>query len=456
MPTVSPPDRRRMPTGMPTGMPPGPASLSLWQTLQWITRPYPYLDRCHRRYGDAFTLRFSGWGTMVFVSDPGAVKEVFAAGPEQLHAGAANEIMRPLLGDDSILLLDGARHLQRRRLLQPTVRPKSMIPLAEDIRRMALRASARFPLGEVFALQGPLETIALETVLRVIFGPSGSAQAELFGAVLRSLLGPGSSAVAFLRPLQRDLGRLSPGGWFRAKIDQLDALVARQIASCRQNGADGSTVVGALLAARDEDGEPLTDRELRDQIVTLLVAGQDPTATAMAWAFHWLLATPGILERLRAELAAVDEGAVEPLLALPYLEAVCREALRITPVVESVQRVARVPLALAGYEVPVGAMVAPCPYLVHRRADVYPEPASFRPERFLERTYAAYEFLPFGGGTRKCLGAPLALLEMKIVLATLLQRFDLRRIAPEKLRPARRNVTVAPSDGTRVIAERRS
>lgn len=438
-----------------TRLPPGPPGPALWQTLQWISRPCPYLDHCHRRFGEIFTLRFSGWGTMVFLSNPEAIREVFAAGPEQLHAGAANEIMRPLLGDHSILMIDGSRHLQRRRLLQPTVHPRSWVSLAAEVQSSAERMASTLPLGRVFSLQSHLEAVSMETILRVVFGPAAREQSGEFADVLRAVLGPGSAAVAFLKPLQRNLGPLSPGGWFRARVDRLHRLITPHIERSRRDGPDPTTALGALLAARDEAGEPLSEGELLDQVVTLLVTGQDPPATAMAWAFHWLLSTPGVLERLTDEIAPVPADAAEKLLELPYLEAVCREALRIVPVVEAVQRVARVPFALAGFEIPPGVMVAPCAYLVHRRPDLYPDPELFRPERFLERSFSASEFLPFGGGTRKCLGAPLALLEMKVVVATLLRRFELRRHEPEKLQPSRRNVTVAPSDGTRVIAEPR-
>ncbi len=416
------------------------------QTARWIARPLPYLEECRRRFGDVFTLHWMGAGTVVMVCAPELVKKVFTADPDVLQAGEGNSLLEPMLGKHSLLLLDGAEHLRERRLLLPAFHGERMQTYADQMRAITEASLERWPVGEPFALHPFMQGITLDVILRTVFGIDDAARFDQLRARIVELLDTTSTPLAILPALLRlDLFRLAP--WLkRSKLKhELDALIFDEIARRRQRASGGSDVLSMMIAARDEDGRAMTDVELRDELVTLLLAGHETTATSLAWAFERLLAMPETLAALRADLAAGRDD---------HVDAVIKETLRVRPILPIVARFVREPFELAGYTIPPGVRITPCIYLVHRRADLYPDPEAFRPERWLGVKPDPYTWLPFGGGLRRCLGMAFAMFEMRIVLQTVIPRVRLR-LADGPARVVRRAITLAPSHGTRVVLDER-
>jgi cytochrome P450 len=429
-----------------SALPPGPRGPSALIAMRFLLRGPRFLEACHRRYGDSFTIRLNTGRTVVITCDPSTIKEVFTGSPDDLHAGAGNVVLKPLLGARSVLLLDGPEHLRQRRLMLPPFHGERMRAYGEAMTEIAERHVARWPVGEPFAVHPTMQAITLEVILRTVFGVEDRARLEQLGAPLKRLLNS-TDHPARLLALQftssERAGRRSPWGRIRALMAPADALIYEEIATARRDEGtrERTDILSLLLAARDEEGEPLTDRELRDELMTLLVAGHETTATALAWTIERLVRHPDVLARLQAEQA---EGGDE------YLDATIKETLRLRPVLPGVIRRLQRPLVLGGMRLPEGVHIAPSIYLTHRRADLYPEPEAFRPERFLERTPGTYEWLPFGGGIRRCLGASFALYEMKIVLGTVLRTARLETTDAEAERVRRRFVTFTPEHGGRV------
>ncbi|MCW5893070.1 MAG: cytochrome P450 [bacterium] len=434
------------------GLPPGPAEPPLLQAMRWIQWPFPFLDECARRFGDVFTVRLPGRPPLVMVSHPEAIRDLFTGSEEDLRAGEANALLEPLLGRHSLLLLDGREHLNERRIVQPPFQGERMQSYGDSMRDIARRDVDAWPVGQPFALHPHMQRITLDVILRTVFGMDEGPKMDSLRGGLRDLLGVSSNpqiliAIANGRvdgPAARPLR-------VRARVDEeLFAEIARR----RTMPAEGRhDVLSVLLAARDEQGEPLSDQALRDELVTMLVAGHETTATSLAWAVHHVLAHPEVRARLEAELAPAHTPA--EIVRLEYLDAVCKETLRLTPIVPIVGRRLTRPLRIGGVDLPAGVVAAPCIILAHRRPERWPEPERFRPERFLEAKPTAFEFLPFGGGVRRCLGAAFALYEMKIVLAEVLTRVALRPAPGYQVRVVRRSVTLAPSEGMPVVVARR-
>jgi cytochrome P450 len=365
---------------------------------------------------------------------------VFRAGPDRLRAGTANVALEPVLGNRSVLLLDGAEHIRQRRLMLPPFhgeRLRGYEELIADITRDELRA---WPAGEPLTLQPRMQAITLEVILRVVFGLDRGPRLVHVRELLKKLLDVTTKPWALVPPLRRDLGRFSPWARFLAVRAEVDHALYAEIARRRDDPtlAERSDIFSMLLQARDEDGRPLTDKELRDELVTLLVAGHETTATGLAWAFERLVRHPAALARVADDRA--------------YADAVVQETLRLRPPIPIVARmVVGQPFQLGEHEIPVGTMIAPCIYLVHRRPDLYPEPYAFRPERFLEQPPETYSWLPFGGGSRRCIGASFAVLEMSTVLRTVASSL---RLAPSTAAPervSRRAIILAPGGGGSVV-----
>jgi len=425
-------------------LPPGPASPPLAQTAHWLIAPVDFMEGCRRRYGDAFSVRFVGFEQpMVMISDPQAIRALYAQRDQRLPAGRALALL-PVMGPRSLLLLEGAEHLERRRLMLPPFHGERMRAHESAMREIAQREVASWPLGEELELQPRMRAITLEVILRVVFGVTDAARLGRLRRLLPRLLeGTSSPSVGFRVLAARRLGRPSPLEAFSALSREIDELLLADIAARRADaGAPArDDVLSLLLEARFDDGSAMSDRELRDQLVTLLLAGHETTATALAWTFDLLAHHPGPRERLAAE---VREGAGDR-----YLRAVIAESLRLRPVVPMAGRVLAEELRCDGFTLPAGANATPAIYLTHTRADLYPEPYAFRPERFLDGAPATYAWLPFGGGTRRCLGAAFAELEMRVVLSCVLERLELAATRPpERIR--RRNLTLSPRHGVRV------
>jgi cytochrome P450 len=429
-------------------LPPGPSGPKTLQIARFLLQPTAYLDSCQRRYGDYFTLRLPN-RTSVISSDPEAVKTVFTGDADHLLAGRSNAILQPLLGDRSVLLLDGREHLRQRRLLLPPFHGERMQAYAETMREVAERAVASWPRGRSFAVQPSMQAITLEVILRTVFGLSGEERVERVGAPLRRLL-DATASQARLFALQvtssKDPHRLSPWGRFNELVAEADRVVYEELHARRvqPDGGDHEDVLSLLLAARDEEGQPLTDLELRDELMTLLLAGHETTATALSWTLERLVRHPAALARLRAEHEA---GGTE------FLDATIKESLRLRPVIPAVGRYLTAPLELGGRTIPADVYLNLSIYLLHRRPDLYPDPEAFRPERFLERPAGTYEWIPFGGGMRRCLGASFALFEMRVVLQAILDRVALQPERGRGERTGRRAITLVPGSGARIAVE---
>jgi cytochrome P450 len=429
-------------------LPPGPRLPRPVQTLRFLHRPVEFFEGCAERYGDAFTLRLYGPGDVVLVSDPPSLKRLFAADGVNTIAPGRNIILRPLLGPRSVLLLDsGPEHLRRRKLMLPPFHGERMLAYESVIAEATERTMARWPAGEPFALHPSMQAITLEVILRAVFGVEEADRRRELSDHLVRILSTTQSAAA-LGLASRRLRRLPPWRRTAARIDRADAILAEEIARRRSDPALGerADILSMLVAARFDDGSAMDDREIRDQLMTLLLAGHETTATSLAWTFDLLFRRPDAMERLRDEVAG-DETA--------YLEAVIDETLRLRPVVPFTGRLLREPAALGGYDLPAGAVVLAALFLAHMREDVYPDARSFKPERFLDGGPETYSWVPFGGGTRRCLGAAFAEFEMKVALRTILRSAALRPAsdAPEPI--VRRNVTLAPKHGTPAVLMQR-
>src|SRR5215218_7547093 len=422
-----------------TVLPPGPRLPRAAQTAAWITRPGPFLMRAQKQFGDVFTIRIGGEPPWVLLAHPDAVREVFTGDPAVMHAGKANLVLRPLVGHASVLLLDGPQHMRERKLMLPPFHGSRMAGYRDLIAQIAREHIAAWPRGRSLALAPRMQAITLDVVLRVIFGvDADSARLDALRASLRAMLARVLGGGSMLAMVSAGPKRVERSGVFNRWLRPVDALLQEQIEERRD--APGDDVLSLLLAARDPDGSPMTDGELRDELVTLLVAGHETTATALSWTMERLTRMPGGWAGLR-------EGGDE------YAEAAAKEALRLRPVLPVVLRNLQRPATIAGVELPAGAVVAPSIYLVHRRADVYPDPAAFRPERFLgpEPQGGTYTWIPFGGGVRRCLGAAFALLEMRVVLAELAARTAAAAPRPEREPTGRRAITLIPKRGAEVV-----
>ena len=416
----------------------------------FMLTPTRFLEACQRDCGDYFTLRPGEDRVMIITADPVAVKQVFSGDPNLLYAGEGNIALAPILGASSVLLLDGDQHMRQRKLLLPPFHGERMRDYGELMEQVASRHIAAWPRGESFGVLGSMQSITLEIIMRAVFGFDDAERRERIGVPLRRLLDTVSSRarVAMMALTLGRSGPLSPWRRFMAMRREADELIYAEIAARRADphGADGDDIFSMLLAARDSDGQPLGDTELRDELMTLLVAGHETTATALAWALELLSRHPDVLAKL---LADERSGGGE------YLDAVIKETLRLRPVIPAVARRLQAPMTIGPWDLPAGVHIAPSIYLMHRRADLYPEPLAFRPERFLgESPPGTYEWIPFGGGVRRCLGASFALLEMRVVLREALRVTRLRTDASRRTESVvRRAITYTPSRGGRVTVE---
>ena len=427
-----------------SSLPPGPREPAALQTLRWLTAPVAFMESCRRRHGDAFSVRFLGFERpMVMLSDPRSIRALYGSSEHGLPPGRSIAL-RPIMGAGSVLLLEGAEHLERRRLMLPAFhgeRMRAYEPLIDEIARAELE---RWPVGEPFALHPRMRALTLEVIMRAVFGISDETRLARLRELLPALLdGTSSPAMSFRVLLARRLGRRDPLERFATLKASIDEVLLADIAQRRGERASAGArdILALLLEARFEDGSAMSDRELRDQLITLLLAGHETTATALAWTFDLLLHHPPALARLHEELRDGEDG---------YLRAVVSESLRLRPVLPLAGRRLERRLDAGELSLPAGTDVTPAIWLIHTRADLYPEPYAFRPERFLDGAPPPFAWIPFGGGVRRCLGAAFAELEMRAVLRAVLGRVTLAAAAPRGESIARRNITFAPRDGTRV------
>jgi cytochrome P450 len=425
------------------GLPPGPPLPRIAQTAIWSRQARRLLYACQDRYGDVFTLKILG-ETWAVLADPEDVKQVFTGDPRVFHAGEGNELLAPLLGPYSLLVLDEGAHMSQRKLLLPPFHGRRMQAYEATMAEIAEREISSWPSGEPYALRPRMQALTLEIILRTVFGArEGEGLAELRDALrhyLELLSDPRQLLPVTLLGPQR-IRRLP---WFRRAMDRVDALIHREIAA-RKRAEDldeRDDVLSMLIAARHEDGSPMSEAEMRDELLTLLTAGHETTATSLAWAVERLCRHPQKLERLREEVGAGEDS---------YLTATIQETLRLRPVISIVLRRLAEPVEIAGYELPAGVAVVPSIYLVHRNREVYPDPEAFRPERFLDNPPGTYTWIPFGGGVRRCLGAAFAQFEMAVVLRELVERWQVRPVDPRSERIYRRAITETPRRNAEAI-----
>jgi cytochrome P450 len=436
--------------------PPGPRAPAIYSLLRWMMNPVASFQGMFREYGDIYSIVNPAFGMEVIVSGPEMIKAIFTGDPDVLHAGEANLALAPILGSSSVLLLDGPKHHRERRMLLPPFHGERLSIYGGVMREATARVAASLPRGERFSILPWMQRITLDVILKTVFGALEGEETDALGKVLVALLDQAQSPLGMLLlipALQRDLGPLTPWASLQRSLRAADDFIYGMIAKARAGGGAGTSVLSLLLAAVDEDGQPMTDAELRDELVTLLVAGHETTATALSWAIDDIERRPDVRARILAEIEAAPPDA--PGAPLPYLDATIKEVLRLRPIVPLVGRKLKAPMKLGGYDLPEGTLLVPCAFLAQRHPAYWDAPDELRPERFLDkdRKPDPYAFFPFGGGARRCIGMAFALYEMRVVLATLLSSVELR--VPDK--PAKvtlRSFLFAPSGGPRVSVGR--
>jgi cytochrome P450 family 110 len=438
-------------------LPNGPEKRLPLQRMKLIFQPIKYVEDFAKNYGDNFTIWSGKTSRIVYFSHPQAVEQLFNADPSYF-GGGGNGILKFLLGANSIVLLGGDLHKRQRQLLAPPFHGDRMKTYAETIREIAQQVSHSWTIGEPFNIRTSMQEITLSVILRVVFGLDKEPRLEklrgLLSLLLESISSPLVSAILFFPSLQKDFGSWSPWGRFLRLQQQIDEMIYALIEERRAESNHRRDILSLMISARDENAQGMTDEELHDELMTLLVAGHETTATALTWAFYWIDFVPGVREKLLTELNLLGNNPdPSTITKLPYLTAVCQETLRIyPPAMVAFPRILRSPIEIMGYYLPEKTTAIISVYLAHHREEVYPQPKQFRPERFLEKQFSPYEYFPFGGGNRRCIGMAFAQYEMKLVLATILSQFQVSRINKHPVRPVRRGLTIAAPSGMQVVA----
>jgi len=434
---------------MRADLPPGPSYPSLIHAIGFWTRPLAWLERNRERYGKKFTTRFPLSPHFVILSEPDDLKQVFTAPPDVLHPGQGARILEPIVGKNSVLLLDEDAHMSQRKLMLPAFHGKKMAALDGLMTEVAEREVASWPGGEPIALHPRMQRLTLEIILRAAFGLDPGPRLDALRDALAEMLKFGEQPIGLVPlptegPVADALSKIPPLARFDRMQAVADELIFEQIAERRAEGdQDRDDVLAMLLAARHEDGSPMSDQELRDELMTLLVAGHETTASSLAWAFNMLPRNPEVLATLTDEVRSGDGD--------EYVTATIHETLRARPVLPNAQpRFTVKPITVGGFDYPEGVCLVPNAYLVHHDAEVYDDPYTFRPERFLDEGPGTYTWIPFGGGRRRCLGASFAMAEMKLVLQTVLSTHDVRADGAVE-GPRRHNITIRPAGGARTV-----
>ena len=428
----------------PIALPPGPRLPAFVQAMLMLRHWPRFIAACGRRYGQVFTVRASMVPPMVYLADPAEIKKVFAGDPSVFHAGEANAMLTGLLGANSVLVIDDDVHRDRRRLMLPPFHRDAVAGQAELMAEIAAANIAGWPVGQPFSVAPKMSEITLEVILRTVIGASDPRRLAALRALMPRLLSVGQwASLAIARP---ELQRRRPWRALWERVQEADRLLYAEIAERRADPhlAGRTDVLAMLVRATDEDGRSLTDRELRDQLMTLIVAGHDTTATGLSWALERLTRHPAILEKA-VRAADAEDGAGDE-----YLDAVAKETLRIRPVVFDVGRVLKEPVELAGYQLPAGVMVVPGIGLVHGNSEVYPDAERFDPDRMVGATLSPTTWFPFGGGNRRCLGATFAMVEMRVVLREILRRVELATTTGPGERQRVKHVILIPRGGGRI------
>ena len=439
-------------------LPDGPKTSPSVQTIQFLLRPLETLDTWSQQHGDTFRLLGRELPALVYFSSPDAIQTIFTSEPEYLSSTQKSDVVKLLLGEHSLIFLSGDSHQRQKRLLMPPFHGERMREYGQTICAITEQVMSQWTRGKIFSVRSTMKEISLSVILSAVFGLRNGHRYEQLKELLTSMLEvldyPLNSILLFIPFLRQDLGSWSPWGSFTRQLQQIDQLVYAEIFERRaQSDPLRRDILSLLLSVRDEDGQPMTDTELRDELMTLVFAGYETTTAALSWALYWVHYLPEIQEKLLGELGELSSGSDPSAVdRLPYLTAVCQETLRLYPIALSTfARTVQKPFEVCGYQLQPDTIVNVSIYLAHHREAVYPEPKQFRPERFLARQFSPFEYLPFGGGSRRCIGAALAQFEMKLVLATILSRRQLALISPRPLKPIRRGITMTPPSNLEMV-----
>ena len=424
-------------------LPPGPSAPSVIQSIAWWNRPLAYLERARDRFGKRFTIRLVGVPPFVMLSDPAEIKEVFTAPADVLHPGEGARILEPVVGMNSVILLDEGPHLSQRKLMLPAFHGEKMEKLTGLVAEVTEREVESWPRGTPIELHSRLQALTLEIILRAVFGLDPGPRLEAIRTRLTEILDIGTKPGSLIPALQRAPLGIGPWARFDRLKSETDALMYELIEERRAAQEDRDDILSMLLEARHEDGSPMSDIEIRDELMTLLVAGHETTASSLAWAFERIARTPRVGERL-AETVAADDDA--------YVLATIQETLRRRPVIpNAAPRLVKKPVTVGGWEYPPDILLVASAYLVQHDPEIYPNPYEFRPERFLDEPPGTYTWIPFGGGRRRCLGASFAQLEMKLVLKAVFANSAIQPVHDGMETPRRRAITISPRAGGTIV-----
>lgn len=436
------------------------STIPLIQKIQWVLNPVGYLQQAVKEYPDYFYANVTGFGDeLIFINDPATIQYILTNDRKLFESpGSLNTILEPLVGQNSVMLLDGDRHKKERKLLMPSFHGDHLQVYGELIEKLTIKILDRLTVGQKFTAMSITQKITIQVIMEIIFGVHESEKSgqiiKYACQLLNFLNNPLTASILFFPFLQKNLGKFSPWGYFLYLRKQLDQLIYAQIKERRnQLNPDQKDILTLLLLTKDEQGQTLTDQAIRDELISFLLAGHDTTALAMAWALYWIHKQPEVYQKLIAELKSLGDS-FNPMavIKLPYLTAVCYETLRIHPVAMlTFPRVPQTKVELLGTKFDQKAILAGCIYLLHQREDLYPEPHKFKPERFLEKQFSPYEFMPFGGGVRRCMGEALAMFELKLVLATIIKNYQLELGETKPVKPQRRGVVLAPKTGVKMV-----
>ncbi len=436
---------------------PRPKTPALFQRLQLLLAPLNTLESYAKKYGDIFTMTLS-LGEVVIVSSPQALQEILTKDNNEYEA-PGSKLLQPLFGEYSMFSLEGDRHRRERKLLMPPFHGDRMRNYGELICNITKEAASNLKVSNTFIARKLMQEITMQVILQAVFGLYDSPRLSEIRSMLADFLeltaSPLRASLLFFPALQKDLGPWSPWGKYQRQQEKLNELLYTEIATRRsQIYPDRTDILTLMLLARDEEGQGMTDQEIRDELMTMLFAGYETSATTLAWAVYWIYKQPEVYQKLMQELETIEIDTADPMTIfhLPYLTAVCQETLRLYPAgMFTFPRRTKQPVELQGYHLEAGTMIQGSIYLTHHREDLYPEPKKFKPERFLERQYSPYEYLPFGGGSRRCLGMALANFEMRLVLATLLSNFEMELAENRPVKPQRRGITLGPAGGVKML-----
>ncbi|MGB3508798.1 MAG: cytochrome P450 [Microcoleaceae cyanobacterium] len=445
-------------------LPNGPALSPLQRrirTWKFIFRPLSTIEERYSQYGDIFRTNTNSKVPFIYFCNPKAIQEIFTADPDTFSSGSSNGVLQYLVGKHSLLLQDGDRHQRQRKLLMPPFHGDRMRTYGDLIYNITSDVISKWEINRPFPIRSSTQEISLKVILGAVFGLDRGERYEqlriLLSDVLDSISSPLSSTFLFFSFLQKDWGLWSPWGRFLRKRQLVDKLILAEIQTARKEGDRRDDILSLLLEATDEAGHPMSDEEIKDELLTLLFAGHETTASALAWALYWIDKIPSVREKLLSELETLPTNPDKMAITkLPYLSAVCQETLRIYPIaMNSFVRYVKKPIEIMGYQLEPGMVAIVSIYLTHQREDIYPQPKKFKPERFLERQFSPYEYLPFGGGNRRCIGSAFALFEMKLVLATILSQCKLKLATGKQIKPVRRGLTMAPPANMQMVVKQK-